>query len=300
MVASMHHIDLQNLLNFMYQGEADVAEEGLPSFLKIEEDLKVRGLPEINTNGYKSIEKNIPQVGNINKNTPDKRKIINNESAENINDSVGHNFLKNDINTVKLFAPKTEKNNKVHAGNRKQNAIYILAVQDAAGSYPCDKCNYKTKYKSNLAKHIKAIHEGERNPCSQCDYKGIDSSSLMVHMKTVHEGVLYQCDQCQYKAKYKSDLMVQIKIVHEGVRYQCDRCHQKAKYKSDLMVHIKTVHEGVRYQCDQCPYKAKYKSDLMVHIKTVHDEVRYPCDQCHYRAKLKSDLTKHFKSIHKQ
>ena len=108
----MHHIDLQNLLNFMYQGEADVAEEGLPSFLKIEEDLKVRGLPEINTNGYKSIEKNIPQVGNINKNTPDKRKIINNESAENINDSVGHNFLKNDINTVKLFAPKTEKNNK--------------------------------------------------------------------------------------------------------------------------------------------------------------------------------------------
>ena len=34
----------------------------------------VSGLHEINTNGYKSIEENIPQVANINKNTPYKRR----------------------------------------------------------------------------------------------------------------------------------------------------------------------------------------------------------------------------------
>ena len=38
--------DLQNLLNFMYQGEANVSEEDLNNFLGIAEDLNIRGLGE--------------------------------------------------------------------------------------------------------------------------------------------------------------------------------------------------------------------------------------------------------------
>ena len=40
--------DLQNLLNFMYQGQVDVAEDDLSSFLEIAEDLNVLGLSEKN------------------------------------------------------------------------------------------------------------------------------------------------------------------------------------------------------------------------------------------------------------
>ena len=36
--------DLQNLLSFMYQGEVNVSEEDLPSFLEVAEDLNVKGL----------------------------------------------------------------------------------------------------------------------------------------------------------------------------------------------------------------------------------------------------------------
>merc|ERR1719508_679438 len=54
--------DLQNLLNFMYQGEANVAEEDLNNFLEIAEDLNVRGLCERNLDSYKSMEDSIPQV----------------------------------------------------------------------------------------------------------------------------------------------------------------------------------------------------------------------------------------------
>ena len=44
--------DLQNLLNFMYQGEVNVAEEDLTSFLEVAEDLNIRGLSEGNKEGY--------------------------------------------------------------------------------------------------------------------------------------------------------------------------------------------------------------------------------------------------------
>ena len=36
--------DLSNLLNFMYQGEVNIPQEELNSFLAVAEDLKVRGL----------------------------------------------------------------------------------------------------------------------------------------------------------------------------------------------------------------------------------------------------------------
>ena len=38
--------DLQNLINFMYQGEVNVAKEDLSSFLEVAEDLNIRGPSE--------------------------------------------------------------------------------------------------------------------------------------------------------------------------------------------------------------------------------------------------------------
>ena len=38
----------------MYQGDANVNEQNLPSFLEIAEDLNVRGFYERNTDGFKS------------------------------------------------------------------------------------------------------------------------------------------------------------------------------------------------------------------------------------------------------
>ena len=56
--------NLQNLLNFMYQGEVNVAENDLPSFLEIAEDLNVRGLCEKNTEAYESKKEDAPQDTN--------------------------------------------------------------------------------------------------------------------------------------------------------------------------------------------------------------------------------------------
>ena len=46
---------------FMYQGEVDVQELDLPSFLEIAEDLSIRGLSEGNTDNFTSEEENILQ-----------------------------------------------------------------------------------------------------------------------------------------------------------------------------------------------------------------------------------------------
>jgi len=45
----VRHSDLQSVLNFMYHGEVNVAQEELNSFLAVAEDLKVKGLTQNNS-----------------------------------------------------------------------------------------------------------------------------------------------------------------------------------------------------------------------------------------------------------
>merc|ERR1712192_36750 len=49
--------DLQSVLNFMYQGEVNVAQEELNSFLAVAEDLRVKGLTQNQSENQKPINK---------------------------------------------------------------------------------------------------------------------------------------------------------------------------------------------------------------------------------------------------
>ena len=210
--------DLQNLLNFMYQGEANVSEEDFPSFLEIAEDLNIRGLCEGNLGSSKSIEEGFSQGAHESTYPSEDRKRTWNESLENDNfniESVDEKHFNNDTVINTLITPKNKTINQVNDRNSKQNTISTVAVHDAGESYQCDLCDYKTKRLFNLNTHTKSIHEGERHPCLQCNFKGKQSSQLRHHVKIVHEGVRYPCDQCDYKATAKFLLRSHTLKVHQ-------------------------------------------------------------------------------------
>merc|ERR1712240_301943 len=54
---SVKFTDLQSVLDFMYHGEVNVAQEELNSFLSVAEDLKVKGLTQNNSNSIGREEK---------------------------------------------------------------------------------------------------------------------------------------------------------------------------------------------------------------------------------------------------
>ena len=57
----------------------------------------------------------------------------------------------------------------------------------------CDQCDYKTKWKDNLKKHIDAVHGAVWYSCDQCDYKSKWKDNLKKHIDSGH---WYICDQC--------------------------------------------------------------------------------------------------------
>ena len=77
-----------------------------------------------------------------------------------MNHNNGDSFLNNDIDIITWMAPR-ELLNGAYTENNKQNVISTIVVQNDGGSHQCSQCEYNTKDKSNLTRHIKSIHEGK-------------------------------------------------------------------------------------------------------------------------------------------
>eukprot|EP00092_Neocalanus_flemingeri_P019432 GFUD01021050.1.p1 GENE.GFUD01021050.1~~GFUD01021050.1.p1 ORF type:complete len:351 (-),score=69.41 GFUD01021050.1:374-1426(-) len=56
------YTDLQSVLNFMYHGEVNVAQEELNSFLAVAEDLRVKGLTQNQSGNQNSRKESLPQI----------------------------------------------------------------------------------------------------------------------------------------------------------------------------------------------------------------------------------------------
>ena len=137
----------------MYQGEVDVAEEDLHSFLEAAEDLNIRGLSEANTESITS-NREIPSEPSHQDIAPSPKRKKTTErqqkarfSSDNPSDnSEIKNFFENQDKTI---TPKTyESSNK--------NIVSTIADKP----FQCQKCNKSYSYKKILIRHNKSSHEG--------------------------------------------------------------------------------------------------------------------------------------------
>ena len=88
-----------------------------------------------------------------------------------------------------------------------------LIHNDADVTYPCSYCDYKTKTKAHLSRHV-SIHEGIKYPCQLCPYKATGKQNLRAHVKFVHEKIRIQCDQCGYQTQRNDQLVKHINKNH--------------------------------------------------------------------------------------
>ena len=69
--------------------------------------------------------------------------------------------------------------------------------------FDCGFCEYQTPYRENLGKHVDARHADEKTafawPCDLCNFKGLFESELKTHNKIKHERRLYKQSMLQDK-----------------------------------------------------------------------------------------------------
>lgn len=123
--------------------------------------------------------------------------------------------------------------------------------------FKCDQCNYVSKQKNNLTRHVQNVHL-KLSPfaCTQCDAEFKQRSNLKQHMLSVHKKEKpFTCPECNFKCSFKQVLQRHInckhkKMTHREARMElyCEHNKQKqsCKYCNPIGHAAKLIRNRIR------------------------------------------------------
>ena len=281
-------VEMQSILQLIYNGQSMVDQSSIDDLSRVSNDLslKIKGLSSLQPDNNIGTISNADVTSSDNESTPTN---IGNHMAA-VNDIKGENDEnKSDVNDTEIqyLLPFLEPH--------PIDLEFQLKSDDQEHEVTCDESKSKLKSSKIDNKTTKFYN------CKECKYKTICSSNLKKHVRSIHEGERYKCKECDYQATHPSGLLKHKKVEHEGKRFNCTQCNQKFRDSNKLKIHISYVHQGIKYQCEKCVYHAQSPILLKYHVKSQHDEVgKYKCTKCDYQANVLTSLNKHVEINHEQ
>ena len=172
--------DLDNILNYMYNGEVNIYQEDLDRFLSVAQRLKLEGLlegkQEKEDNGYQRMPSQKPE-------TIDPHSVTTKELDQKMQ--------------RKRMAPKLERSNNIISLNTTQNdEVYAtinenLEVLDG-GHFKCRLCGkdslgMKRNARQNMKNHVETHLEGLTYTCQHCGKEFRSTHTLNNHKYLKHK-----------------------------------------------------------------------------------------------------------------
>jgi len=241
------HSDLQSVLNFMYHGEVNVAQEELNSFLAVAEDLKVKGLTQnSSSSATKRARSPAPQITR----PPVEREPIKRArptpapapAPPGSYSSVGNDDddIQEVVESVKQEpreAPVTVLQDNSLVQQQQQSIPQQMTEDDQAlaqySGYDEDYGQYDEPVMEHYDQSAMVGESSESN-------KDIEDQ---VSALTMRRGpITWECIDCGKQASQRTDLKRHIEAVHLDLMLPCDICHTIFKTRRHRQVHMRTVH----------------------------------------------------------
>jgi len=210
--------DLLYLLDFMYLGQVSVAQDDLASFLSVAEDLRVKGLTQVNTS-EQSVKNDISkcvQASKVPTNIPAKKPrlvapkdddiqevfktevdnygaleypvaaIHEKELDPSSKEAVG--FEEEDY-FVEDYCPSDGSNENIGGGNRQhqvRSKMVVVQGEDGRVQYSCTDCGHSGSH-TTVKNHVEAKHlpQGQYH-CPYCGKVCGTKNNFNVHISTKH------------------------------------------------------------------------------------------------------------------
>jgi len=235
-------IDLVSVLNFMYHGEVNVAQEELNSFLAVAEELKVKGLTQ-----------NSNEEGGSNQSTEQQKPRPRDPPSERLSaaptpppkrprptppthhptpssfrsDHVSEVDIDNEVEEVPMV--KSEPGSLAAAASEQQ-----LAEQDYSENYE--------SYEGYEEEPEEGSYEGTLMPTGGVDgNKEWDLDALVdASMERDGEG-LWRCRTCSFSHRHKARISNHVETHLQCLQY-CPICQQTCKSRDSLRKHMSRLH----------------------------------------------------------
>ena len=151
-------------------------------------------------------------------------------------------------------------------------SYFILDEYPDIQYYNCEHCSFKSRYKTNLHKHIETIHKDVEFPCSKCEFISNRHDNLERHIKTIHGDVKYKCNECEFISNRNDAFIRHTDTVHGDKKsFFCPECDSAFKRKDKIKRHVETKHtEEFKYNCNKCDYLSNRKDNMKRHQEKVH------------------------------
>ena len=165
--------DLLAIVDFIYQGEANIYQEDLDGFLALAEELQLKGLYS---------------TGDV---TNDIEEPV--QKPTIMEDGRNEMFRKK--SEISQLDPKYEEKNAVNSiipvgadmENIKAQIISMMErVVDGEKKWKCTICGKSSKDKQDVARHVEIHIEGISYPCNQCGTVCSSSNSHKTHVSNKH------------------------------------------------------------------------------------------------------------------
>jgi len=241
--------ELLCVLNFMYMGEVNVAQDDLNSFLAVAEDLRVKGLTQGSNNGGgggggerpKSEPKHVP-----------------------IRPREPQGSSEPPVKRSRPSVPTPATSSSSYQSYQDDDIQEVVPVKSEPGTVS-----------SQSAGHYEAAGQQENQVALEEQYDesydygqygegGYDDGSGMIDPNT---GMPLQTADGN---KDELEAILTSLVTHSGDKWLCLKCGKTAKTRQHIKVHAETHVEGIEHICGYCARKFKTSNTLQNHISLQH------------------------------
>jgi len=263
--------ELLSVLNFMYMGEVNVAQEELNSFLAVAEDLRVKGLTQNNAeSGDKSkSEPNKSSTANRNREPPERdpgpppkrpRPVVpttpSTPAVQTNNSRTTANYDDDDIQevvpvksepreaTTPSTAMTTANQNDYQDSSLVETGQGQVALEESYQDDSYDYGNYEEGYDDgsgmidpNTGMPIAAGADGNKGLYFDDSDKTELSEIIALRMERNDASGAYTCLECGYASKHRHNVIDHVEAKHFKIQYHCDKCDYVSNGRNPLRVH---------------------------------------------------------------
>jgi len=240
--------DLQSILNFIYHGEVNVAQEELNSFLAVAEDLKIKGLTQNPSTSTQKVSKNVPAISPVTE--PSEPKIPN-------------KFL-----TLKHRPPANALGESTNFPS--ENSFDDIQEVVPVKPEPLDTVSQVTQQVSRQEVHLYPS-EPQTQALTPADDQNLIYTESYDDYSAFEDGQDHYQTLDSNKVGDVQDMLTRISSDEGKVFWRCEYCGKEFPFKSGGKRHIETMHYmNTEYECEVCGKLLKNKNSYQNHISITH------------------------------
>jgi len=264
---------LEAILDFMYKGEINIAQDDLKYLLETAADLKVKGLSMKETEPK---EKHFKREDTVKEPPPSVMDFIENYESDI---AIIEDAEKNSYEEMVKYEPELiqgDEHFEQHINlndNLEEKALDLMARVDGPNNrvtWFCKVCKKNSSDKTRIRKHVIAKHLKQKARKDDNDFKLEEK-----YMVSFQEDDVTISSHEEFQAKVFS-LMEKVDGPNNRVTWFCKECQKNNSDKTRIRKHVEIHIPGLVFSCLYCDAKRKCSGNMDVHMSKSHSNMADP------------------------